>query len=58
VFVGLSVVPYVYYKERPTGSHAGEVLQPPYSLPQGPTVPNARGALQREAPLPKGTGGP
>jgi membrane fusion protein (multidrug efflux system) len=58
LFVGLSVVPYVYYKERPTGPHAGEVLQPPYSLPQGPTVPDARGALQREAPLPKGPSGP
>jgi membrane fusion protein (multidrug efflux system) len=38
LFVGLSVVPYVYYKERPTGPHAGEVLQPPHSPPQGPTV--------------------
>jgi membrane fusion protein (multidrug efflux system) len=28
LFVGLSVAPYVYYKEPPTGPHAGEVLQP------------------------------
>ena len=28
LFVGLSVVPYVYYKEPPTGPHAGDVLQP------------------------------
>jgi membrane fusion protein (multidrug efflux system) len=28
LFVGLSVVPYVYYKERPTGKNAGQVLQP------------------------------
>lgn len=35
LFVGLSVVPYVYYKEPPTGPHAGNVLQPPASLPQG-----------------------
>jgi len=28
LFVGLSVTPYVYYKEPPTGLHAGEVLQP------------------------------
>ena len=28
LFVGLSVTPYVYYKEPPTGPHAGEVLQP------------------------------
>ena len=54
LFVGLSVVPYVYYKERPTGPHAGEVLQPPYPLPQGPTVPNAQEAVPPVAPLPKG----
>jgi membrane fusion protein (multidrug efflux system) len=28
LFVGLSVTPYVYVKEPPTGPHAGEVLQP------------------------------
>jgi membrane fusion protein (multidrug efflux system) len=28
LFVGLSVTPYVYYKEPPIGPHAGEVLQP------------------------------
>jgi membrane fusion protein (multidrug efflux system) len=28
LFVGLSVTPYVYYKEPPTGPGAGEVLQP------------------------------
>jgi membrane fusion protein, multidrug efflux system len=27
LFVGLSVVPYVYYKERPTGKYAGAYLQ-------------------------------
>jgi membrane fusion protein (multidrug efflux system) len=37
LFVGLSVVPYVYYKEPATGPHAGQVLQPYASLPQGPT---------------------
>ena len=26
LFVGLSVVPYVYYKEPPTGPHAGRRL--------------------------------
>ena len=35
LFIGLSVVPYVYYKERPTGPHAGDVLQPLYPLPRG-----------------------
>ncbi len=39
LFVGLSVNPYVYYKEPPTGPHAGEVLQPLRSLPQLPTNP-------------------
>jgi membrane fusion protein (multidrug efflux system) len=28
LFVGLSVTPYVYYKEPATGMHAGEVLRP------------------------------
>jgi membrane fusion protein, multidrug efflux system len=39
LFVGLSVEPYVYYKEPPTGPHAGEVLQPLAPLPIGPTEP-------------------
>jgi membrane fusion protein (multidrug efflux system) len=29
LFVGVSVVPYVHYKQEPTGPHAGEVLQRP-----------------------------
>ena len=28
LFVGVSVTPYVYYKEPPKGPHAGDVLQP------------------------------
>jgi membrane fusion protein (multidrug efflux system) len=39
LFVGLSVTPYVYYKEPPTGPHAGDVLQPVFPLPQLPTYP-------------------
>jgi membrane fusion protein (multidrug efflux system) len=39
LFVGLSVTPYVYYKEPPTGPNAGAVLQPLAPLPQGPTEP-------------------
>jgi membrane fusion protein, multidrug efflux system len=35
LFVGLSVTPYVYYKEPATGPHAGEFLQPFAPLPQG-----------------------
>jgi membrane fusion protein, multidrug efflux system len=55
LFVGLSVVPYVYYKERPTGPNAGQYLQPLYPLPQGPTVPgSAQESSQPVAPLPKG----
>jgi membrane fusion protein (multidrug efflux system) len=38
LFVGLSVTPYVYYKEPPTGPHAGEVLQPSATLPTGLTA--------------------
>jgi membrane fusion protein (multidrug efflux system) len=39
LFVGLSVVPYVYYKEPPTGPNAGKFLQPVAPLPTGPTEP-------------------
>jgi membrane fusion protein (multidrug efflux system) len=44
LFVGLSVVPYVYFKEPPTGPHAGEVLQPLHPLPQGRAVSSAGNA--------------
>lgn len=40
LFVGLSVVPYVYYKEAPTGPNAGSFLQLPRSLPE--TSPNPK----------------
>src|SRR5262249_6197992 len=39
LFIGLSVTPYVYYKEPPAGPHAGEFLHPPSSLPQRSTEP-------------------
>lgn len=39
LFAGLSVVPYVYYKESPTGLNAGNVLQPPAALPKGTAYP-------------------
>jgi membrane fusion protein (multidrug efflux system) len=39
LFVGLSVTPYVYYKEQPTGPDAGKLLQPPAALPQGSSAP-------------------
>jgi membrane fusion protein (multidrug efflux system) len=37
LFVGLSVSPYVYFKEPAAGPHAGDVLQPFAQLPQLPT---------------------
>ncbi len=37
LFLGLSVTPYVYYKEPPAGPHAGDVLQPLAMLPHAPT---------------------
>jgi membrane fusion protein (multidrug efflux system) len=39
LFIGLSVVPYVYIKEPPKGPHAGEVLQPFAALTKGPVGP-------------------
>jgi membrane fusion protein (multidrug efflux system) len=59
LFVGLSVVPYVYYKEKPTGPNAGQFLQPLHPLPQGPTLPgSARESTQKVAPAPDGSGLP
>ena len=43
LFLGLTVTPYVYYKEPPTGPHAGDVLQPLQPLPQRPTEPKPDG---------------
>ncbi|MDB5335223.1 MAG: emrK [Planctomycetaceae bacterium] len=39
LFIGLSVVPYVYINEPPTGPHAGEVLQPFAVLTKGAVSP-------------------
>ena len=58
LFVGLSVVPYVYYKEKPTGPHAGEFLQPVYPLPKGPTPPAGGEPTRPVAALPGGSSGP
>jgi membrane fusion protein (multidrug efflux system) len=41
LFVGLSVTPYVYYREAPTGSNAGEVLQPHAAMPKGNSEPKS-----------------
>jgi membrane fusion protein (multidrug efflux system) len=53
LFVGLSVVPRVYYKERPTGPSAGEVLQPLYPLPEGQTAGEILQSLRppQQAPI-------
>lgn len=39
LFVGLSVEPHVYYKEPPSGPHAGKYLQSVTPLPVAPTYP-------------------
>jgi len=41
LFVGLSVTPYVYYREAPTGFNAGEVLQPHAAMPKGNSEPKS-----------------
>jgi len=53
LFVGLSVEPYVYYKEPIDDKipNAGKVLQGLYLLPQGPTTPSLQGPM---VPTPKG----
>jgi membrane fusion protein (multidrug efflux system) len=57
LFAGLSVVPYVYYKEPATGPNAGDVLQPRRPRPQGPAVSDAEGASRPAAPIPNGRSG-
>jgi membrane fusion protein (multidrug efflux system) len=53
LFVGLSVVPYVYFKEKAEGAHAGEVLQPVLTLPRGIS---ASEAAEKEGSKPAATG--
>jgi membrane fusion protein, multidrug efflux system len=51
LFVGLSVVPYVYYKKPPQGPHAGDILQPYAPLPQlatNPVPPGTQGKARRD----------
>jgi membrane fusion protein (multidrug efflux system) len=55
LFVGLSVTPYVYYKQPAKGEHAGEFLQPPAPLPTAPvdpTVPTAVAPPLQPLPMP------
>jgi membrane fusion protein, multidrug efflux system len=45
LFVGLSVIPYVYIKEPPSGPDAGKVLQPnPAAAPASNTSSTSKGA--------------
>jgi membrane fusion protein, multidrug efflux system len=41
LFVGLSVTPYVFFKEPPTGPNAGEILQPLAQSPTGAANPQS-----------------
>ena len=50
LYVGLSVVPYVYYKEPPSGPNAGKRLQPFYPLPARPNRSRRRGIPANNAP--------
>jgi membrane fusion protein, multidrug efflux system len=45
LFIGLSVTPYVYYKEPTTGPHAGDVLRPLCPRPAAAT-PEGRGGAR------------
>ncbi len=51
LFVGLSAVPYVYYREQPEGPNAGQVLQPLATLPNMPAaIPTAASTSGAESP--------
>jgi membrane fusion protein, multidrug efflux system len=52
LFVGLSVVSYVYFKERPTGLHAGEFLQPRSLRPRGSPKRDGLDFSREADPLP------
>jgi membrane fusion protein, multidrug efflux system len=41
LFSGLSVTPFVYYKEPPSGPHAGEILQPSVTVPTTTAAPRS-----------------
>jgi membrane fusion protein (multidrug efflux system) len=57
LFVGTSVEPYVYFKEKPEGPHAGDVLQPLYPLPTGISASEAAEKLGM-APAKRAAEGP
>jgi membrane fusion protein, multidrug efflux system len=57
LFVGLSVTPYVYYKERPTGPHAGDVLRPLRPRSRGHATSGAAETSRPATALSGGRGG-
>ena len=57
LFVGLSVTPYVYFKEPATGPHAGDVLRPIRPRTRGRAVSGEAEASRQVAPVPHGRGG-
>ncbi len=54
LFVGLSVTPYVYYKEPATGPHAGDVLRPLPPAPARSSRVRRRGSLATGGPHSRG----
>ena len=52
LFAGLSVAPYVYYKEPATGPNAGAVLQPRRPLRRAPSCPPPGEPRNRRPPSP------
>ena len=54
LFVGLSVTPYVYYKEPATGPHAGDVLQTAPPAPARSRRVRRRGSLATGGPHSRG----
>jgi membrane fusion protein (multidrug efflux system) len=52
LFVGLSVTPYVYYKEPASGPHAGEVLKPLRPRPRARAVSCEAEPSKPAAPFP------
>jgi membrane fusion protein, multidrug efflux system len=53
LFIGLSVEPYVYIKETPTGPDAGKTLQPPLGGPPAASAAPAANAAPATSPGPR-----
>ena len=56
LFVGLSVTPYVYYKEPPTGPNAGVFLRQLAELPHAPPEPRVSDARNSPSRPPRRRG--